>query len=125
MASFLIIEISFFFFFSRLPFTLTSSQGLAFSSVTGFCEGNSLVSLRHARASRGVRLEKVCLPCKDCPLEKPAGAVTRSACCCLHVPRLSALFCVTVGRGGEGLVEVSKHRPPDMSLMSGERDHSE
>lgn len=116
MASLLIIEIS---FFSRLPFTLTSSQGLAFSSVTGFCEGNGLVSLRHARVSRGVRLEKVCLPSKDCP---PGGAslgrYARSACCCLHIPRLSALFCVTVGRGGEGLVEASKHQSPDMGLMS-------
>lgn len=64
-------------FFSKLPFTLTSSQGLAFSSVTGPCEGSSLVSLRLAGASEGVRLKKVCLPSKDCPLEVAAGADTR------------------------------------------------
>lgn len=124
MASFLSTD---FFFFSRLPFTLISRQGLAFSSVTGSCEGNSLVSLRPARASRGVRLEKACLPSKDCPLEVVAGAATRSACCWLHVPRLSALFCVTVRSGGEGLAEVWKHQSSDKALVSHrlESDHSE
>ncbi|KAM7411549.1 hypothetical protein PAMA_021508 [Pampus argenteus] len=39
----------------RHLFTLTSSQGLAFSSVTGYCKGNSLVSLKPERASWGVR----------------------------------------------------------------------
>lgn len=80
---------------------------MAFSGVTGSYGGNSLVRLRPARASRGVRLEKVCLPSKaGCPLEVQAGAATRSACCWLRVPRLSAQFCVTVGRGGEGPLEV-------------------
>lgn len=56
--------------------------------------------------SGGVRLQKVCLPSKDCPLEVEARAATRSACCWLHGPGLSAPLCVSVGTRGEGLVEV-------------------
>lgn len=80
---------------------MTSSRSLAFSSVTGPCEGNSLVSLRPARASGGVRLKEVCLPSKDRPPEVSAGADVRL---CL----VSALFSVTVRGGGEGPAEVWK-----------------
>lgn len=83
------------------------------------------MSLRPARVFKGVRLEQVCLPSKDCPLEEAAGAALRSACWWLHIPGLNALFCVTVGRWGESLVQVWKH--PSSLMMSSrlEKDHSE
>lgn len=123
-ASFLSSQTSFFLFLET-PIHTDLQSGLAFSSVTSSCEGNSLVSLRPARVSKGVGLEQVRLPSKDCPLEVAAGAATRSAGWWLHIPGLNALFCVIVGRWGESLVQVWKHHSSDMVSCKPEKDHSE
>lgn len=87
-----------------IPVSLRSAKsrsGLAFSSVTGSHEESGPMSLREESVSGSARSDEVCLSSKDCPLEVLASAASRSARCQPHVPGLSAVVLVTVGKSGE------------------------